>query len=141
VERNSKKARSHPQLSLDDCIPGALAFVFLISAFVFFDRFERKFRLPASGTETLASLASSPPPTEKLAVVDIEGKRYFVWIGTFNDPFDSGPPVYVFDGSGKLVNHSDDIGECDDPRLRSATTQTNPIPGISFKDALAQVIP
>jgi len=120
----------------------ALLNLIVISVYFYLGFRHEKSLLPAPGTDTLAGLASAPPPTDRLAVIDVNGERYFVWIGITNEVLlASGPPVYVFDGSGKLVGESSNIGDSPDLVLRSFTHRAYNVPGVSFKDALGQVTP
>lgn len=85
-------------------------------------------RPPQEGKLT-AFAAQVPPPTH-IKVVDHEGERYLVWEGgkLFWDMLavSSGPPVYVFDESGQLLDWTDDSG--DNHRLDPIITK----PGVSI---------
>jgi len=66
---------------------------------------------PSTDTQTLAAFAERMPPPSRLALADAEGGRYVVWIGDWPQAFVSGPPCYVFDSSGRLVDWSVDTGD------------------------------
>jgi hypothetical protein len=98
---------------------------------------ESKYLLPPGGVDTLAGLASIPPPTRRLSITEDQGARYFVWIGrTGKVLLASGPPVYVFDASGRLVGRSADIGDSGDYRLRRLFELGLRGREVSFEEAL-----
>ena len=84
--------------------------LFAIGAFTF-QRFQ-----PPRGTTTLDQLVADLPETLKFGVVKQAGRTYIVWIGRSRGPIVSGPPVYVFDDKGILVDYTRDVGD-DDKRF------------------------
>ena len=103
---------------------------------------EAKYLVPAEGVDTLGGLAATPPPTSKLSLIDDQGARYFVWIGKARKVLlASGPPVYVFDPSGKLVGRSIDIGDSADRQMLRYFRMSLEGREVSFSDALKLVSP
>ena len=103
---------------------------------------ESKYLLPPGGVDTLAGLASTPPPTARLSLIEDQGARYVVWIGrTGKVLLASGPPVYVFDASGNLVGRSADIGDSGDDRLRRLFELGLRGREVSFEEALSVLRP
>jgi hypothetical protein len=73
-------------------------------------------RMHPAGT-TLAEHLSQRPTAETQRLVDADGTKYLALIGPSESfpRFPSGPPVYLFDASGNLVDWSADEG--DDPEF------------------------
>ena len=102
---------------------------------------QSKYLLPPEETATLAALASAPPPTRKLALIEDKGARYFVWIGrTRTVLLASGPPVYVFDAAGRLVARSIDIGDSSDQHVRRYFGLALNGRELTFADALKMIV-
>ena len=98
--------------------------------------------MPAEGVDTLGGLAATSPPTSKLSIIDNQGARYFVWIGKARKVLlASGPPVYVFDASGKLVGRSTDVGDSADRQMQRYFQMGLEGREVSFTDALKLVSP
>ena len=68
---------------------------------------------PPRDITTVDQLVASLPQTLKFALVNQGGTPYVVWIGRPRGVTVSGPPVYVFDGLGNIVDHVGDAGESD----------------------------
>ncbi len=66
---------------------------------------------PDEGTTTIDQLVAHLPKTRKFAAVSKGGKVYVVWIGKVRGAMESGPPVYVFDSAGNLVDAVGDAGD------------------------------
>jgi hypothetical protein len=120
----------------------ALLLVTVLSVWLYFGIRQSKYLLPSESVDTLGRLASAPPPTRKLSMIEDQGSRYFVWIGrTRTVMMASGPPVYVFDASGNLVGRTIDIGDSGDDRLRRYFHLALAAREVAFKDALNLVNP
>lgn len=88
---------------------GALVVAFLfLTEFITFRRYQ-----PPEGTDTVDRLIAHQPETQKFAVVRWRGRDYVVWIGRPRGVAASGPPVYVFDRTGVLVDRVYDVGDSD----------------------------
>jgi hypothetical protein len=75
-------------------------------------------------------------------MIDDQGARYFVWIGKARKVLlASGPPVYVFDGSGKLVGRTIDVGDSANRQMRRYFQMGLEGREVSFPDALKLVSP
>ena len=112
--------KSSRQSQRRGCVWTGLAVGIGVSAWLCVGYREAKYLVPAEGVDTLGSLAATPPPTSKLSIIDNQGARYFVWIGKARKVLlASGPPVYVFDASGKLVGRSIDIGDSADRQMHA----------------------
>jgi hypothetical protein len=68
---------------------------------------------PPRDTTTVDQLAANLPQTLKFALVHQGVTPYVAWIGRSRGATVSGPPVYVFDGFGNLVDHAGDAGDSD----------------------------
>jgi hypothetical protein len=76
---------------------------------------ERGVRPPA-GVATIEAFVRSMPAPQKLARVSRFDPVQYVWLGPLSASWNlfsvpSGPPCYVFDGSGRLVDWSRDVGD------------------------------
>ncbi len=132
--------RSSRQSQRRGCVWTGLAVGIGVSVWLCVGYQEAKYLVPAEGVDTLGGLAASPPPTHKLSVIDNQGARYFVWIGKARKVLlASGPPVYVFNASGKLVGWSTDIGDSADRQMRRYFQMGIEGREISFTDALKLV--
>lgn len=67
---------------------------------------------PAKGTKSIDQLVADLPETLKFARVQQGPRDFIVWIGRPRGPTVSGPPVYVFDKTGVLVDYVSDAGDC-----------------------------
>jgi hypothetical protein len=118
----------------------ALLLSFIALMWVYSRYRESRYRevLPPEGTETLASLAKAAPPTDQLSVIEDQGKQYFVWIGrTDGIPGTSGPPVHVFDDTGKLIDRNKDIGDASSGTSRRYFALGREGRAITYRDAIA----
>ena len=95
-------------------LPAALFFGWLGSELYYSNRNS----LPESVTNYQQFLTSMPEPA-KLALVQVRGDSYLLVTGPLSRglALPSGPPVYVFDSSGRLVTWTLDSG--DDPDFAS----------------------
>jgi hypothetical protein len=66
---------------------------------------------PSLKTATIDQLVAERLETLKFAVVERDGRSYVVWIGRPRGAIVSGPPVYVFDATGVLVDRTSDAGD------------------------------
>jgi hypothetical protein len=124
------------------CVWTGLAVGVGVSAWLCVGYREAKYLVPPDGVNTLSSLAATPPPTSKLSIIDDQGARYFVWIGKARKVLlASGPPVYVFDASGKLVGRSIDIGDSADRQMQRYFQMGLEGREVSFTDALKLASP
>jgi hypothetical protein len=131
-----------PSSRLRECLGPALTVGAMLAIWLYLGYRESRRLLPPHGTDTLVKLAAAVRPTSKLAIVDDGGKRYFVWIGKLNVvTVSSGPPVYVFDASGKLIDHCDDDGETGNVRAQRFSRLGWEGPEISFEDAIKRTKP
>lgn len=90
-------------------ICAAVIWYFLATAgFLNFKRYQ-----PPRNTSTLEQLVAELPETLKFAIVEQAGRSYVVWIGRPRGVIVSGPPVYVFDRTGAVVDRLFDAGESD----------------------------
>ena len=97
-------------------LSGFLYLVFLTLAGLIFALYEAwawQQVKPASPNMTITEFSSQMPSPQKLAIVEHDGVRYIVWIGRYPRSIvpASGPPCYVFDADGKLVDWSLDTGD------------------------------
>jgi hypothetical protein len=67
---------------------------------------------PPAGADRLKQFAAAMPAPQKVAVVR-DGEDLIVWIGSKESLvyLASGPPCYVFDSHGKLVQWAPETGE------------------------------
>jgi hypothetical protein len=91
---------------------------------------------PRRGTATIDQLVASLPETLKFAVVEQGGKTYVVWIGRPRGVIVSGPPVYVFDSTGYLVDHVGDAGDSDNMFVGGLYSAAFHAPTLSAQEAL-----
>ena len=91
---------------------------------------------PSRGTATLDQLVDSLPMTLKFAMVEQEGRSYVVWIGRPRGVTVSGPPVYVFDSTGKLVDRVYDAGESENKFVLDLYVAAFHAQGITPQEAL-----
>jgi len=61
--------------------------------------------------DTIAGFAQKMPPPEQIELAERNGCRYFFVVGGSRMVLPSGPPIYVFDGEGKLVIWISDVAE------------------------------
>jgi hypothetical protein len=108
-----------------------LLFDLWIIGFLDFRRYQ-----PPRGTTTIDQLVASRSETLKFAVVEQGGKPYVVWIGRPRGATVSGPPVYVFDSKGTLVDWVGDSGDSDNWFVRDLHVAAFHTLGISAQEAL-----
>lgn len=105
-----------------------VSLVFVIAVTAYFIQFSHSVRgiTPPSAKCTLRELSSKLAPPRHLAVVTDKGQKRIVWIGAEGAFLSSGPPVYVFDVNGRLVDWSSDTGEAGplDPIAAAAWRET-----------------
>jgi hypothetical protein len=85
-----------------------LTFLLYVLGFFDFKRYQ-----PPRGIATVDQLIANQPETLKFATVEQGGRHYVVWIGRPRGVVSSGPPVYVFDRTGNLVDKVGDAGDSD----------------------------
>jgi hypothetical protein len=88
--------------------------------------------LPSRDTTSIDQLVDQDLSTFKYAIVEHGEHPYVVWIGPIRAPCASGPPVYVFDGTGGLVDRTSDVGEFVSPfvdQLYDVALDAPPITG------------
>ena len=90
---------------------------------------------PPRGSATMDQLVASLPETLKFALVEQGGRPYVVWIGKPRGVIVSGPPVYVFDRSGTLVDYVGDAGESDNRFVLGLYVAAIHAPGITAEEA------
>jgi hypothetical protein len=110
---------------------GVFLWCLLAVGFLDFKRYQ-----PPRGTTTLDQLVASLPETLKFAVVEQGGKQYVVWIGRPRGAIVSGPPVYVFDSNGSLVDWVADSGDSDNTFVSGLHVAAFRAPGIPAQEAL-----
>src|SRR5207248_2663080 len=78
---------------------------------------------------TLAELAMKIPPPVRLAIVNQRGAQRLIWIGPIPRlTIRSGPPCYIFDEGGRLVDWCPETGEgWPSDYLKTAAYQEHPI--------------
>lgn len=91
---------------------------------------------PPRGTAALEQLVASLPETLKFALVEQGGRSYIVWIGRSRGVIVSGPPVYVFDSFGTLVDFVGDSGESDNKLVLGLYAAAIQAPGIAAQEAV-----
>jgi len=91
---------------------------------------------PHRGTTTLDQLVASLPETLKFTLVEQGGRSYVVWIGRSRGVIVSGPPVYVFDSFGTLVDYVGDSGESDNKLVLGLYVTAIQAPGITAEEAV-----
>src|SRR4051794_20209784 len=88
--------------------------VFMIAAWVCAGKKKAKTGFPPAGGKKLIGFLEARPPTESVCKFVHNGTGYVQVIGKPNvSPLSlpSGPPVYIFDETGVLVDWSRDIGD------------------------------
>jgi hypothetical protein len=110
------------------------AMIVLLLAVVGFLDFRRY--QPPRGTATVDQLVASLPETLKFAEVEQGGRSYVVWIGRPRGVIVSGPPVYVFDTTGTLVDRVGDAGDSDNKFVRELYIAASHAPGITAQEAV-----
>jgi hypothetical protein len=70
---------------------------------------------PAGHASTLKEYLQWRPTASQFGTVDVQGKQHIIAYGRASGLLASGPPAYVFDDTGQLVDWSADIG--DDPQF------------------------
>lgn len=67
---------------------------------------------PPEDARSLEAFAAEMAPPAQLAMIEMDEATYFVWVGKQDRWFPgSGPPGYVFDRSGTLIDYSLDTGD------------------------------
>lgn len=85
----------------------AIALVFFTNEYIAYRRAK-----PPNANCTLAELVEAVPPPARLAIVPQHGVQRLVWIGPISWlTVRSGPPCYVFDERGQLVDWCPETGE------------------------------
>ena len=92
---------------------------------------------PPKATTTLDQLVADRPNTYKIAVVEEGNRTYVVWVGRVPGVLVSGPPVYVFDRTGSLVDRVGDSGDSNKQFVRELHAAALKAPGITPQEALA----
>lgn len=92
---------------------------------------------PPRGITSLDQLVAHLPETRKFALVERGGQSYVVWIGTTRGVIVSGPPVYVFDRAGTLVDRVGDVGDSYNPFVGESYSLAYRAPAITPEEALA----
>jgi hypothetical protein len=87
-------------------------------------------------TTTIDLLVAELPETLKFAVVDRGGSSYVVWIGRSRGAIVSGPPVYVFDATGVLVDRTSDAGDSDNRFVLGLYSAAYAVPEITAQEAV-----
>lgn len=96
---------------------------------------------PREGLRTLEELVVDGPLTLKYAEVERDGRRYIVWIGRARGATVSGPPVYVFDETGRLLDRVGDAGESSNPFVGPLYGEAFNAPALTAEDALSRTRP
>jgi hypothetical protein len=112
-----------------------VAIAALVSSCLAYDGLASSRVSPPGDGCTVAELAAKVPPPKLLAMVSDHGRERLVWVGEVPAmTVRSGPPYYVFDERGKLVEWCAEAGEGReaDPWLTAAFAA----PQISLKEAL-----
>jgi len=107
------------------CVPLALMGV------IDFHRYQ-----PSRDTTTIDRLVAELPETLKFAVVEHGDRPYVVWIGRPRGAIVSGPPVYVFDATGDLVDRTFDAGDSGSPFVHELHATAYSATGITAQEAL-----
>ena len=90
----------------------AILFAAAVIAFFTNDYFATRRSEPPTAHCTLAELSRKVPPPSRLAVVGPAYERRLAWIGSIPAfTVRSGPPCYVFDGAGQLVDWCPETAE------------------------------
>ena len=102
--------------------------------------YARRSLLPESVTTYREFLETMPQPAQ-VAIVSVDGQSYLEVNGPLprGMAFPSGPPVYVFDSGGALVDWTHDSG--DDGAFQSIWESPDRRQRISATQALAQFAP
>jgi hypothetical protein len=124
---------SRPLRSIAGCVILAAMFVWFLNMFGFLDF--RRYQ-PPRGTSTVDQLVAGLPETLKFAVVEEGGRSYVVWIGRPRGVIVSGPPVYVFDSIGTIVDRVFDAGESDNKFILRLYVAAFHAPGITPQEAV-----
>ncbi|HTU27044.1 MAG TPA: hypothetical protein VMF30_16675 [Pirellulales bacterium] len=102
TEQASKLRRSWPTAAL----------VLLAFGYLAYENFYTGYLTPPSPHCTLAELAGCVPAPVRLAFVTGQGATRLVWIGSIpRFAVRSGPPCYVFDTQGRLIDWRAETGE------------------------------
>jgi hypothetical protein len=113
-----------------------LAFCFVVlgflTGFLSFGTYQ-----PPRGLKTLDQLAAHLPETLKFAVVTSDDRSFVVWIGRSRGVIVSGPPVYVFDQAGTLVDHVGDAGDSNNAFVGKLYGEAFQAAAISTDEAVA----
>jgi len=109
-----------------------LAFLFHVLGIFDFKRYQ-----PPHGIATVDELIANQPETLKFATVEHGGKHYVVWIGRPRGVLSSGPPVYVFDSTGNLVDKVGDAGDSNNKFVLGLYGVAFRKPGITHRDVAA----
>ncbi len=91
---------------------------------------------PAQGVSTIDQLVARLPETLKFAVVEQGSRTYVVWVGRPRGVIASGPPVYVFDRAGTLVDRVYDTGESDNSFVKELHVRAFHAPAITPREAV-----
>jgi hypothetical protein len=108
--RQSRSGRSKLRLLL--FLKGLATVVGLLVAYLALDMFTSYRMAPPSLGCTVAELAAKLPPPRRLAVIATPAGKRMIWLG--DTPWwvvRSGPPCYVFDARGRLVEWCHETGE------------------------------
>jgi hypothetical protein len=98
-------------------------------------RYSRAIRPPAGATNIVLFLKSRPDSTRPLLFTN-EGRVYLEISRPISNPglaLPSGPPAYIFDSSGDLVDWTPDLG--DDPKFHSKWSGLTNATAITFGEA------
>lgn len=84
----------------------------VLGGWIFIDFRDLQSLAPPPNANTLASFAEQMPAPKRVAQVDDDGVPKIVWVGdTAKWALVSGPPCYVFDASGKLIEWNASTGD------------------------------
>jgi hypothetical protein len=86
----------------------------LVALWIYAEKRNAEAVRPPAGLTSLPAFLNARPQTDKIRRFVHDGKVYLEVIGEpYKGPLSlaSGPPVYVFDETGKLVDWSRDIGD------------------------------
>jgi hypothetical protein len=108
-----------------------VVWLLLIVGFLDFKRYQ-----PPKGTTTIDQLVAELPETFKLAIVKNGVRSSVVWIGRPRGMIASGPPVWVFDETGNLVDRVYDVGEVHNTFVHGLYRRAFEAPAISPQEAL-----
>lgn len=67
--------------------------------------------VPDGSVANLEDYLEWRPDEDDFAAANVDGKQYVIAYGPLSGVFPSGPPAYVFDSDGALVDWSKDIGD------------------------------